>query len=115
MPAILLLFFASIQTAAVFLARGAALTAAQEAVTAQRLYDAPPGAGVERAETFLGQADDWLVDPQVQQGPGAGVLEVSFTVTGEALSIIPGFEFSVSQTARGTVERFTTDDDPPVE
>lgn len=108
-PAILLALFASIQVAAVFMARSVALSAAQEATTAERVYDAPAGAGQDRGASFLARAGDWL-------GAGRVTVErngdqVTSTVTGQAISLIPGFTFTVSQTARGEVERFTTDDD----
>jgi hypothetical protein len=109
MPAILVLLFASIQAAAWFVARATALNAAQSAVNAQRVHQAPPGAGEARAHAFLTAAGDWLVgwrDP----GPGCvtGDTEVTCTVTGDSLSVIPGVRFPVRQTAHGTVERWTT-------
>jgi Flp pilus assembly protein TadG len=109
MPAILLLLFASIQTAAWFVARSTALNAAQSAVNAQRLHQAPPGAGEARATTFLRAAGGWLVDwddpaPSCQ----ASATEVTCTVQGRSLSVVPGVDFPVRQTAHGTVERWTT-------
>lgn len=111
LPAILLLLFASIQVAAVFLARAVALNAAQLGTTAQRAYDAPTGAGQSRARDFLARSGDWLGQPQVtvvQDGT-----QVTTTVQGTALSLVPGFSFEVSQRAHGTVERFTTSDGEP--
>ena len=105
MPAILLLLFASLQVAAWFVARATAMNAAQAAVNAQRGYDAPPGAGADKADAFIGAAGDWLVDPQV--AVDAGPVDVTATVSGEALHLIPFFRFPVHQQAHGTVERFT--------
>ncbi len=107
-PAILLLTFASIQVAAWFLARDVALNAAQEAVTAQRGYNAADGAGAARANNFLAQAGDWLVNPQVSVTRNGD--DVQATVTGTSLPFV--FAFTVSQTAHGRVERFTTDTQP---
>ena len=107
-PAILLLTFASIQVAALFLARDVALTAAQEAVTAQRAYNAPDGAGTARASNFLARAGDWLVNPQVTVIRNGD--DVQATVTGTSLDFV--FSFGVSQTAHGRVERFSTDTQP---
>jgi Flp pilus assembly protein TadG len=107
-PAVLLMLFGAIQVASVFIARAVALTAAQEAVTAQRAYEAPDGVGHTEAQSFLAKAGDWLTEPVVTRPP-APPTEVRFTVSGEALSIIPGVTFTVSQTAHGTVERFTVD------
>ncbi|QOC94717.1 TadE/TadG family type IV pilus assembly protein [Micromonospora craniellae] len=109
LPAILLMVFAAIQVAAVFVARSTALNAAQSGVNAERLYQAPAGAGEERAARFLAQAGDWLVDWD-DPGPDCAVTEtdVTCTVTGRSLSIVPGVSFSVRQTAHGTAERWTT-------
>jgi hypothetical protein len=108
MPAVLLMLFASIQVAAVFVARSTALNAAQSGVNAQRLYGAPAGAGEDRAAKFLQAAGDWLVDWD-EPGPScvATLTDVTCTVTGKALSVVPGVSFSVRQTAHGTAERWT--------
>ncbi|WBB78104.1 pilus assembly protein [Micromonospora sp. WMMD882] len=105
MPAILLLLFGSIQVAAWFLARSTALHAAQSGVNAQRVHDAPGGAGVARAQAFLTAAGDWLADPQTSCVDGDD--QVTCTVTGKPLSVVPGLSLTVSQTAHGTVERWT--------
>ncbi|TWJ24666.1 TadE-like protein [Micromonospora endolithica] len=109
MPAILLLLFASIQVAAVFVARSTALNAAQSAVNAQRVYDAPAGAGTARASEFLTAAGGWLVGWK-NAGPTCAVTDedVTCTVTGRSLSVVPGVDFAVRQTAHGPRERWTT-------
>ena len=107
-PAILVLTFASIQVASWFLARDLALNAAQEAVTAQRGYNAGAGAGAARANNFLAQAGDWLVNPRVTVLRNGD--DVQATVTGSSLPFL--FSWGVSQTAHGRVERFTTDVNP---
>jgi Flp pilus assembly protein TadG len=106
-PTILLALFASIQTAAVFMARSVALSAAQEAATAQRAFDAPDGAGQDRGEQFMARAGDWLNGGQVTVARTG--TQVTTTVTGSAISLVPGFTFKVQQSAHGEVERFTTD------
>ena len=106
-PAILLLLFASVQVAVWFLARSVALAAAQEAVTAQRAYNAQDGAGQARAAAFLARAGDWLVDPRVTVQRSGD--DVTATVTGRSLPFVR--TFTVSQTAHGRVERFTTEND----
>ncbi|MEU7931645.1 TadE/TadG family type IV pilus assembly protein [Micromonospora echinofusca] len=109
MPAILLLLFASIQTAAWFVARSTALNAAQSGVNAQRLHQAPAGAGEARAVRFLRASGGWLVgweDPAPSCLTAAS--EVTCTVRGRSLSVVPGVSFPVRQTAHGTVERWTT-------
>jgi hypothetical protein len=109
MPVILVLLFASIQVAVWFVARSTALNAAQSGVNAQRVIQAPPNAGRERAVGFLRAAGDWLVGWE-SAGPTcvSTATEVTCTVTGRSLSVIPGVSFPVRQTAHGTVERWTT-------
>ncbi|MFV2083815.1 TadE/TadG family type IV pilus assembly protein [Micromonospora sp. LOL_021] len=113
LPAILLLLFASIQVAALFLARTVALSAAQQAVTAERGYDAlgsgnaDTGVGAQRAAAFLADAGDWLdPDPLPEPSVGPDGRYVSYTVSGKALSLVPGVTFTVSETANGEIERF---------
>ncbi|MEH0935755.1 TadE family protein [Micromonospora sp. CPCC 205543] len=105
MPAVLVLLFASVQVAVWFVARSTALNAAQSGVNAQRVLQAPPGAGEDRADRFLRTAGDWLVDGRSRCV--AGDTEVTCTVTGRSLSVVPGVSFRVRQTAHGTAERWT--------
>nr|MDT0661194.1 pilus assembly protein [Micromonospora sp. DSM 115978] len=108
MPAILVLLFGSVQTAAWFLARTTAMHAAQQAVNAQRAYQAPAGVGEQQAEYFLDQAGDWLVGWDVTVTVSPDTAEVTATVDGEALTVIPLLPLpAISQTAHGTTERFT--------
>lgn len=108
-PAILLLVFGAVQVATYFTARTVALSAAQVGVSAARKYDATDADGRDSAEAFLMQAGDWLLDWQVI-GPvrdeASG--EVTVTVTGNALTLVPGYTWEIQQTAHGTIERFTT-------
>ncbi|MEU4471482.1 TadE family protein [Micromonospora sp. NPDC023888] len=109
MPLILVLLFASVQVAAVFLARTTALHAAQSGVNAQRPYQASDGAGVSSAIGFLQAAGGWLVGWD-SDGPTCVIIddaEVTCTVSGRSLSVVPGVDFAVQQTAHGTVERVT--------
>lgn len=105
MPAVLVLLFGSIQIAAWFVARSTAMHAAQSGVNAQRVLDAPAGAGEARARRFLGAAGDWLVGARTTCATTA--TEVTCTVTGKSLSVMPAVRFDVRQTAHGTVERWT--------
>ncbi|WFE25554.1 pilus assembly protein [Solwaraspora sp. WMMD791] len=113
LPGILVLLFASIQVAALFLARTVALTAAQQAVSAERGYDvlgsgnADTGVGAQRAAAFLAGAGDWLdPDPLPEPVVDPSGRYVSYTVSGTALSLVPGVTFTVSETATGEIERF---------
>ncbi|QGN45950.1 TadE/TadG family type IV pilus assembly protein [Micromonospora sp. WMMD558] len=109
MPVIFVLLFGSIQVAAWFVARSTALNAAQSAVNAQRVHQAPPGAGEARARRFLAAAGGWLVG-WTSPGPSCvtSATDVTCTVSGRSLSVVPGVDFPVRQSAHGTVERWTT-------
>jgi Flp pilus assembly protein TadG len=106
-PLIILLLFGAAQVAAYHSAQAAALTAAQAAVTAERQYDAEPGDGKPHAEQFLTQTADWLSGTEVSDPIYTGD-QVSYVVTGVALSLVPGVRWQVRQSANGTLETFTT-------
>lgn len=106
-PMILVLVFGGAQVAAYHSARAAALTAAQAAVTVERQYDAEPGDGQPYAEAFLAEVGDWLSDTEVS-GPSYSDDQVTYTVTGTALSLVPGVTWHVEQSASGLLETFTT-------
>lgn len=104
-PVALLVLFAAIQVALISWAQSIALTAAQQAATAQRAYDAPGGIGHARAEAFIARTGDGLRDSSITVRAGAERVEVS--VSGKALSVLPIFDgFTVTQVAAGPVERF---------
>jgi Flp pilus assembly protein TadG len=105
-PVIVLVVFGAVQVTTYFTARTVALSAAQVGVATERQYDAVPGSGRDRAEEFIDNAGDWLVDAEVAE-PVRTDEEVLVTVRGQALSIIPGIRWDVQQSARGTIERFT--------
>lgn len=106
-PLIILVVFGAVQIAVYHTARTLALTAAQAAVSAERQHDAEPGDGKEHAQEFLAQAGDWLADAQVSD-PVYTDGQVSYIVTGTALTLVPGITWEIQQTAHGTREEFTT-------
>jgi Flp pilus assembly protein TadG len=105
--AVMAIIFAAIQAATYFWARSIALAAAEEGVTAQRAYNAAPGAGQDRAASFIAATGDGLTGTTVTVDADAEQVQV--TVSGRCLSVIPGFcnAFPVTATAHGTVERVT--------
>lgn len=109
-PALLLLVFSVVQAGLWFYARSLALAAAQEGVNAARRYGADPVAGVVRAKAFLeAQAGDSLTNATATS-EGSGTTLIRIQVTGRSLSVLPGVPgIEVTQSATGTVERFTTD------
>lgn len=109
-PALLALIFAVVQAGLWFYARSLALAAANEGVTAGRAYQAPAGAGVARAQTFIADhAGDSLLDAAVSDG-GSDAATVRIRVTGRALSVLVGFDgLTITQSAEAPRERFTTE------
>lgn len=115
LPLIFLLLIAAIQAGAYFLARAVALNAAQVAVTSARTLEGDSaGTAEQRALDFIAATAGWLtpadgVDPAVVVKDEASG-EVTATVTGRALQLVPGLDLTVRQTARGPIERFTPED-----
>jgi Flp pilus assembly protein TadG len=112
-PALLLLVFSIVQAGLWFYARSLAFAAAQEGVNAARAYGADPGAGVVRAKAFLEeQAGDSLTNTTATS-VGSTPTVIRIQVTGRSVSVLPGVPgIQVTQSATGTVERFTTDVNP---
>jgi len=105
-PAMLILVFGIAQTALWYMARTAALSAAQQGVNAGRTYGAAPGDGVSAAQDFLAaQVGDILTGGHARIAKSdRGTLRIS--VTGTSLSLIPGWKISVTQSAQGPKETF---------
>lgn len=115
LPLIFLLLIASIQAGAYFLARAVALNAAQVAVTSARTLDGDSPADAEqKAADFVAATAGWLTP---SGGADLAVVvrdeeggEVTATVTGRALRLVPGLDLTVRQTARGPIERFVPEE-----
>lgn len=108
-PVVLLLITAIVQYGLWFHARSLALAAAQEGVTAARLYDADPAAGPDRARTFIETHGSETLTGVTATATSPGPDRVGVQVTGQALSVVPGVPgMTVTQSAEGPVERFTT-------
>lgn len=106
--AVMAVIFTAIQASTWFWARSIALAAAQEAADAQRAYNAGPGAGQARAQAFITSTKDGLNDARINVATTPGGVRV--TVTGNCLSVLPGFcsAFPVSATVHGTTEQVTS-------
>jgi Flp pilus assembly protein TadG len=116
-PSILALIFVSIQTALWLYGRSVALNAAQEGVSRLRLVQPPlytsaigdkVRADIEAYAQQVGgnTLGDAQVDPPSYNNPEG---MVSFTVTGETISLVPGLKLTVSRTATGPIEQFEAD------
>ena len=99
------LTFAVVQVGLVFYARSIALAAATQGANAARGFGATDSDGNTSARNFLDVAGDGLTDQSVtisRVGP-----DLTVTVTGKAISVLPGLSFSINQSARGSIERVT--------
>jgi Flp pilus assembly protein TadG len=103
--AMLMLAFITVQAALVFYAQSVALGAATQGVNAARGYLSNAGAGEDHARDFLTAAGTGLTGQRVSASRSA--TEVSVTVSGRAISVLPGLNFAVRRTAHGPVERVT--------
>jgi Flp pilus assembly protein TadG len=111
LPTILVLLIISIQAAAYFLARTLALNAAQVAVNSTRTLEGRTAdQGEDEARQFIANAPRWLVPTSVRVDKPVGGTQVTATVEGEALTLLPGVTITVRQTARGPIERFVPED-----
>lgn len=103
--AMILTAFVVVQAGLVFHARSLALGAATQGANAERGYQAPTGMADAAANRFLDQAGDGLTGQTVTVTRTA--TDVRVTVTGTAISVLPGVTFHVSQTAHGSIEQVT--------
>jgi hypothetical protein len=106
LPLLLALVFGVVHMAMYHLGRQAALSAAQVAVAAQQGWGAADDAGRRRAEDYLARIPPVLRDVEPIEVRDDGRF-VEATVTGTTVSVIPWHRHTVSQTARGPVERVT--------
>jgi Flp pilus assembly protein TadG len=103
--AMILIAFAVVQVGLVFYARSLALAAATQGVNAGRGFNAPTGTADAATRGFLDQAGDGLTDQNITVNRTA--TDVRVTVTGAAISVLPGVTFRISQTAHGSIEQPT--------
>ncbi|MFG1697252.1 TadE/TadG family type IV pilus assembly protein [Nonomuraea sp. NPDC049309] len=107
-PAVLLLVLLTLNTALWFHARTLAMAAAQEGLRAGRAFDSSLSAGQATAERFIRQAGgSFLTHPKVAITRDANTVEVS--VSGQAISLVPLLNLTVTQVARAPIERWTTE------
>lgn len=101
--AMILLTFAVVQVGLFFFARSIALGAATQGANAGRGYNAPTDAAQRNAQQFLDRTGDGLGNQNVTVTRTGQ--DVNVTVTGVAISVLPGLTFPVRQTAHGSVEQ----------
>jgi Flp pilus assembly protein TadG len=116
-PVLILIIFSIIQFALWFYGRNVALQAAREGVSTLRLVnDDDPD---KRAAALLRVQDDveryaGVVGQEALLGATAvaeyvGDQRVRVTVTGRAVTLIPGWDITISRTVTGEVEQFEPD------
>jgi Flp pilus assembly protein TadG len=111
LPLIFALLFMSIQAGVYFLARAVALNAAQIGVNSTRTLSGDSEAEAEaKVWAYIDAAPEWLSPTSVDVERNDATGEATATVEGSVLSLLPGLNISVRQTARGPIERFTSGD-----
>jgi TadE-like protein len=107
LPVVLFAIMVMAQAAVWYLARSAALSAARQGVDAARVEQAAAGSGPEQAVSFArSAAPGFLLDPRASP-VGTTRTVIVITVRGRVPTLVPLLKLTVSQTARGPVERFT--------
>lgn len=116
-PVFLLLIFTLIQGALLLYARNIALSAAREGVSDVRLfqpdeYDAEADAAmkerIRRYVTTVGNNTLVQPDPEIAYDAG-GNGRATVTVSGEAISLLPGIDLTVERSASMEIEQFEPD------
>ncbi|AKU18065.1 TadE family protein [Luteipulveratus mongoliensis] len=113
-PVLILLIFVTIQAALFFYGRSVALSAAREGVSQLRLaqdpgaYQAMRGQVMVSTERYASQVGGQaLRQPSASSTYDDGAGKVHVKVKGKVISLVP-WDWSISQEASGTVERFRT-------
>ncbi|MBD3784483.1 MAG: pilus assembly protein [Micrococcales bacterium] len=107
MPALFAVMFLGMQAALVYHARTLAIASAQEGARAAGAETGTRTAGVAAAQSYLAEsAGDALTGAAVTGHRSATAATV--TVTGQALSVIPGWRPRITQSASVPVERITS-------
>lgn len=108
-PVVILLILAMVQGFLIAYAHNVAGTAAREGVSAGRMYGAGPGDGAAKARSALNALGGGLFADTHISTTGSTTDRINITVQGRAFSLVPGVRgWSVSASASGPVERWTT-------
>lgn len=106
MPALFAVMFLGVQAALHHHARAVAIAAAQEGARAAGAEHGTRAAGTSAARAYAAStAGDSLTSVRIRAERGRTTATV--TVTGQALSVIPGWQPAVTQSASVTIERIT--------
>ncbi|MFB7896024.1 TadE/TadG family type IV pilus assembly protein [Streptomyces xiamenensis] len=102
LPVVLLMVMALVQAALYLLASDLAQTAANKGSLAGASWQSSPDVGVERASTWAGTQR--LLRGTSVSSEGSNADSVRITVTGEALTLVPGWTLTIRETAEQPVE-----------
>jgi len=118
-PGLIFLIFFCIQGALFFYGRSVALQSAREGVSQLRLaqdqatYDNIRPGVVSNTEQFAIEVGrEALLDPIATPSYDDDAGRVQMTVTGRVITLVPGLDLTVTQSAEGPVERFEGDTGP---
>jgi Flp pilus assembly protein TadG len=104
-PALLLALMLIVQFGLLFHAKNVAENAAQEGAAAGRRFDGSEAGAAERARTFLAELGPRMLSNRTvttQRTPETATV----TVTGTVISLVPGLDLTVEESASGPVERY---------
>ncbi|MHB1615126.1 MAG: TadE/TadG family type IV pilus assembly protein [Actinomycetes bacterium] len=107
-PVFLLLVLVIVQAALYFFARSIALSAAQRGADTARLQGHNPAEGLTAATRFATEQGNGVLTALAISTAGSTATQVSVTVTGRALTIVPGLGFTIRQVATAPRETYTT-------
>lgn len=106
-PVLLLLIFTIVQVAFWYHGRDVALAAAQQGARAAREHNGGSAAkGADAARAFIERAGGSKVIENAAVTPQRTATDVTVTVTGNVMTLVPGLRLPISQTASLPVERF---------
>jgi len=118
-PGLIFLIFFCIQGALFFYGRSVALQAAREGVSQLRLAsdqatydDISPGVVSNTEQFAIDVGREALLDPVASPSYDDNAGRVQMTVTGRVITLVPGLDLTVTQSAQGPVERFEGDTGP---
>lgn len=118
-PGLIFLIFFCIQGALFFYGRSVALQAAREGVSQLRLAqdeatydDIRPGVVSNTEQFAIDVGREALLDPIATPSYDDDAGRVQMTVTGRVITLVPGLDLTVTQSAQGPVERFEGDTGP---
>jgi Flp pilus assembly protein TadG len=107
MPALFALMFMGMQAALIYHARSIAIAAAEEGARAAGAQGGSVSGGTAAAAAFVASAGGGDVLRSVSATGNRGTVTATVTVTGAALSVVPGWSPRITQSATVPVERLS--------